>query len=310
MPKKGYKIILIKEGKYDLRQYDLSFVKILTTLGFFFTLLFLSFYLVSKQFSLWSSDVVVEKHRNNNKSLINSIEDNQKRINILLDELGNIKNQDDALRRLVKLPIIDNDIRKMGYGGVDEPSKANDFNYLLPNSNINLEKMNNDLDRLSRLIKLEILSYEELSTEFHKNKKNILSYPAIFPVDEGRERLSSKYGYRKDPFSRKHKFHDGHDFSAPIGTSVYSSASGRVKRSKYWGSFGNYIEIDHGNGYITAYGHLSSRNVRVGEKVLRGQKIGEVGNTGRSTAPHLHYEVILNKKSVDPIDYYFDVPMN
>ena len=73
---------------------------------------------------------------------------------------------------------------------------------------------------------------------------------------------------------------------------------------------GNYIEIDHGNGYITAYGHLSNRSVKVGDKVNRGQKIGEVGNTGRSTAPHLHYEVQYKNKAVDPSPFYFDIPVN
>ena len=105
--------------------------------------------------------------------------------------------------------------------------------------------------------------------------------------------------------NRKFKFHDGHDYSASIGTDVHSTANGRVKKSKYWGSFGNYIEVDHGDGYVTAYGHLSKRNVKLGDKVLRGQKIGEVGNTGRSTAPHLHYEVHYYGEPENPLDYFF-----
>ena len=133
-----------------------------------------------------------------------------------------------------------------------------------------------------------------------QDQEKILARPAIYPVLNGQLHLSSNFGYRRDPFSRKYKFHDGHDFSAPIGTNVYSTANGRVKKSKYWGSFGNYIEVDHGNGYVTVYGHLASRNVIKGEKVYRGQKIGEVGNTGRSTAPHLHYEVTHNGKQKNP----------
>ena len=80
-----------------------------------------------------------------------------------------------------------------------------------------------------------------------------------------------------------------------------------VKKSKYFGSFGNYIEIDHGNGYKTAYAHLSRRHVKVGDRVIRGQKIGQVGNTGKSTAPHLHYEISYQKKHKDPTDVYFDL---
>ena len=134
-------------------------------------------------------------------------------------------------------------------------------------------------------------SYIELTEKVQGNLDEILAYPAIHPVEAGNEYLSSNFGYRRDPFSNKYKFHDGHDYSARIGTPVYTTANGRVKKSKYWGSFGNYIEIDHGNGYVTMYGHLSTRNVKSGDKVFRGQKIGEVGNTGRSTAPHLHYEI-------------------
>ena len=119
--------------------------------------------------------------------------------------------------------------------------------------------------------------------------------------------LSSRYGYRRDPFTRKFKFHDGDDFSAKTGTPVYATANGRVRISKYYSTFGNYIEIDHGSGYRTIFGHLSKRKVKVGEKVIRGQKIGEVGNTGRSTAPHLHYEIQHNKRSKDPKDFYFDI---
>ena len=84
---------------------------------------------------------------------------------------------------------------------------------------------------------------------------------------------------------------------------------GIVKTSKFYGSFGNYIEIDHGNGYVTVYGHLHKRNVKKGQKVERGQLIGQVGNTGRSTAPHLHYEVKYKNKTLNPSDFYFDISL-
>ena len=82
-----------------------------------------------------------------------------------------------------------------------------------------------------------------------------------------------------------------------------------VKKSRYWGSYGNYIETDHGYGYRTIYGHLSNRKVKLGDKIIRGQKIGEVGNTGKSTAPHLHYEIKYRGKNVDPKNFYLDVPI-
>ena len=134
-----------------------------------------------------------------------------------------------------------------------------------------------------------------------------LHYPAIFPVPLEEAKRTSRYGYRIDPFSKTRKFHDGDDFSCEIGIDVYATANGTVTVSNRYASFGNYIEVDHGNGYKTIYGHLSDRLVKRGDVVHRGQKIGEVGNTGRSTAPHLHYEIQYNNKHINPNKYYFKI---
>ena len=306
MLKNGYKILLIKEGKYDLRQFDVSFFHVVLIVSLLFIFSTSLFFIFSEQLSNWAGSYEIEKHRRNNRILIQNIEDNQKRIDSLVGKLDEIKKQDEVLRKLVKLPPIHDDIRKMGYGGLDDRKNSNEYNYLLPTNEIDLDSLNNNLDRIHRLIKLELLSYNELKNKIEQDKEKILAHPAIYPVLNGTLHLSSDFGYRRDPFSQKYKFHDGHDFSTKIGTDVYSTANGRVVKSKYWGSFGNYIEIDHGNGYITAYGHLSKRLVSKGTKVVRGDLIGKVGNTGKSTAPHLHYEVRLNEKHVNPNNYYFN----
>ena len=120
------------------------------------------------------------------------------------------------------------------------------------------------------------------------------------------KRISSKFSNsRKHPVTGQIKSHKGTDFAATAGSEIYATADGKVRLSTYNGSFGNYIEIDHGYGFVTVYGHLSNRNVKKGDIVVRGQKIGEVGNTGRSTAPHLHYEVLYKNKHTDPKNYYF-----
>ena len=310
MFKNGYKIIFIKEGKFNLRQFNISPLYFVLIAGLIVVLTSTVFILFSDQFVQWAGSREIEKHRKNNQILIQNIEGNQKQINILLNKLDEIKKQDDILRKLVKLPLIHDDIRKMGFGGTHNKTEIEDVNYLLPEDHIDVEKMIDDINYVNRLINLERLSYNEITDNVESNKDKILTYPAIHPVKAGDDGLSSNYGYRRDPFSKKYKFHDGHDYSARIGTAVHSTANGRVRKSKYWGSFGNYIEIDHGNGYITAYGHLSNRSVKVGDKVNRGQKIGEVGNTGRSTAPHLHYEVQYKNKAVDPSPFYFDIPVN
>lgn len=310
MFKNGYKIILIKEGKFNLRQFNISPHYIALTAGVIIILTSFAFIMFSDQFVKWVGSREIEKHRKNNQILVQNIEGNQKQINDLLNELDEIKKQDDILRKLVKLPPIHEDIRKMGFGGTHNKSEVKDVNYLLPENYINFNEIENNINYVNRLINLELLSYRELAVKVEKNKDKILGYPAIHPIETGREHLSSNFGYRRDPFSQKYKFHDGHDYSCRIGTPVFTTANGRVKKSKYWGSFGNYVEVDHGNGYITAYAHLSTRNVKVGDKVFRGQKIGEVGNTGRSTAPHLHYEVQYQKKAVDPTPFYFEISIN
>ena len=310
MFKNGYKVIFIKEGKFDLKQITISPLHIGLIAAGIVLLTSSFFFMFSDHFVKWAGSHEIEKHRKNNKILVQNIEDNQKRIQSLLNDLEDLKKQDDNLRRLVKLPPIHEDIRKMGFGGTHNKTETEDVNYLLPENQFDLDKELDDINFVNRLINLEQLSYIEITDKVVSDKDKILAYPAIHPVELGDKRLSSNYGYRRDPFSQKFKFHDGHDYSARIGTDVHSTANGRVKKSKYWGSFGNYIEIDHGNGYVTAYGHLSSRKVKEGDKVNRGQKIGEVGNTGRSTAPHLHYEVQYKNKAVDPTPFYFDNPIN
>ena len=310
MFKNNYKIIFIKEGKFNLKQFNISSLHIGLIAGAIVILTSVFFFMFSDQFLKWAGSREIERHRRNNQILVQNIEENQKRIDNLLDELDEIKKQDDILRKLVKLPPIHEDIRKMGFGGTQNKSEVKDINYLLPGDRINLDEIKNDINFVHRLINLEILSYKELTEKVKADKEKILAHPAIYPMDIGAKRLSSQFGYRRDPFSQKYKFHDGHDYSARIGTPVYTTANGRVIKSKYWGAFGNYIEVDHGNGYITAYGHLSTRNVKAGDKVYRGQKIGEVGNTGRSTAPHLHYEIQYQKKAIDPAPFYFDISIN
>ena len=125
-----------------------------------------------------------------------------------------------------------------------------------------------------------------------------------------RRPIRHAHDHDQDQFTTNKSAHYGVDFGSNVRAKVYSTAPGTVKVSGWKGRYGRYVEIDHGNGYITAYAHLSTRNVKVGDKVFRGQKIGEVGNTGRSTAPHLHYEVQYQKKAVDPTPFYFEISIN
>ena len=140
-----------------------------------------------------------------------------------------------------------------------------------------------------------------------RSEELLASIPAIQPVSkQDLTRMASGFGWRLDPFTKARKRHKGMDFTSPKGTPVYATGNGKVIRADAGSSgFGKHIRIDHGFGYVTLYGHLSKYNVKKGQKVKRGDLIGYVGSTGRSQAPHLHYEVRYNKEQVNPINFYY-----
>jgi murein DD-endopeptidase MepM/ murein hydrolase activator NlpD len=271
----------------------------------FLSIIVLSFY--STDLKKIISFYEIRRHQNNNNILQDKINTQKNKIDLLINEINSLKNRDENLRKLLRMPSINEDTRKLGIGGKDTLIKNfNDLNYLLP-SKINLNDLPKNLAFVERSINLEKLSYKEIEMKLESNLDYYLHFPAIYPVSVEEAKRTSRYGQRLDPFTKTRRFHEGDDFSGKIGVTVIATADGIVKNSRKYGSFGNYIEIDHGNGYVTAYGHLSKRKVKKGEKIVRGQKIGEIGNTGRSTAPHLHYEVQYKNKHTNPNKFYFDI---
>lgn len=168
-----------------------------------------------------------------------------------------------------------------------------------------------DVDRLKRKVSLQRASLDTLFQLAVAKEKRLASIPSIKPVREDRLKRKlrnlSGYGMRLHPVHKVKKFHKGIDFTAPKGTDIIATGNGKVVRveNKRRG-YGKNIIIDHGYGYTTLYGHLSSIAVTKGDKVTKGQIIGKVGNTGTSTASHLHYEVRIDGKAVNPIDYCMD----
>lgn len=163
------------------------------------------------------------------------------------------------------------------------------------------------LNNLSSRIVAQRKSYDEVD-ELVKNKEQLLSHtPAIQPVsNKDLSRIASGFGYRIDPVYKTIKFHEGLDFAAPQGTPIYATADGNVTVAGNTGNgYGNHVVINHGYGYETLFGHMVRVKVRVGEQVKRGQVIGWVGSTGKSTGPHCHYEVHKNGEKVDPIYFFY-----
>ncbi|HJC94117.1 MAG TPA: M23 family metallopeptidase [Candidatus Phocaeicola excrementigallinarum] len=162
------------------------------------------------------------------------------------------------------------------------------------------------MDVLARQIYIQSKSFDEVVDLCRQHDKMLECIPAIQPVaNKNLKQTASGYGMRIDPIYKTVKFHAGMDFSANIGTPVYVTGNGTVRQAGWDGLYGNCIIVDHGFGYVTRYAHLNKMKVRVGQKVVRGEVIGEVGSTGKSTGPHLHYEVHVKGEIVNPVNYYF-----
>ncbi len=161
-------------------------------------------------------------------------------------------------------------------------------------------------DLIVEEIRLRTRSLGELVTDMEVQIDRIERMPAGWPLARGVGRITSNFGYRRDPFNRRVRHHDGTDISARQGASVRATGKGVVRKAEYMNYLGKTVIIDHGNGISTTYAHLSEMNVRPGQSVGRGDAIGRVGSTGRSTGPHLHYEVQVNGRPVDPAKYLTD----
>ncbi len=174
------------------------------------------------------------------------------------------------------------------------------------NDNALVTTVQTKLDRLEQMLYTQSKSFDFLANEAKTQKDRTAHIPAIQPVPEKFLRtMASGYGTRIDPVYGTPKFHEGLDFSAPIGTPVYATADGTVQSAGWSGAYGNLIEIGHGYNYQTRYAHLSKMKVRAGQSVKRGDLIGEIGNTGKSTGPHLHYEVRYRGQPMNPVNYYY-----
>jgi murein DD-endopeptidase MepM/ murein hydrolase activator NlpD len=226
----------------------------------------------------------------------------QQKVNVLADILGQLENRDDNIYRVIfESEPVSKDIRKMGVGGIDR------YAYLDRLSEKDLMKSTAErLDVLERRMYVQSKSFDELA-KMIKEKESLLSaIPAILPVKQkSNVWFSSGYGIRIDPIYKSPKMHRGVDFSAPIGTEIYATADGKIAFAGVGSDgYGRKVVINHGFGYQTLYAHMSRVAVKKGQTIKRGQLIGFVGNTGKSTAPHLHYEVIKNNYAVNPVNFF------
>ena len=211
---------------------------------------------------------------------------------------------------IIRLQIMDNRIRKLAHldagsktlalGGPEEFVISERMKGLRENTQRLIMDFKRDLFRVRRAAEFQEESFHILE-EFLRSRESLLAHtPLGYPV---RGWITSPFGYRRSPFTGRREFHEGIDIAAPIGSPIRATADGVVVFTGWDGGYGKLVVVDHGYGFSTRYGHCSKILVRVGERVKRGQVIARVGNTGRSTAPHLHYEVRVGKVAVNP--YYY-----
>ena len=219
------------------------------------------------------------------------------------DVMGNIEDRDDNIYRLYfEANPIPEEQRMAGFGGINRYKDLEGFD----NSKL-ITETTKRMDVLMKRLVVQSKSLDEIA-DLAKEKENLLAaIPAIQPVkNEDLSRIASGYGWRTDPFTKVKKFHYGMDFTSPRGTPIYATGDGRVTRADSRSTgYGNHIRIDHGYGYTSLYAHLYKYNVRRGQRVKRGDVIGFVGSTGRSEAPHLHYEIFKDGDRINPINFYY-----
>jgi murein DD-endopeptidase MepM/ murein hydrolase activator NlpD len=168
--------------------------------------------------------------------------------------------------------------------------------------------LNQKMETILAKVAMQNKSFDELARLASRKKEFLAAIPAIQPVaNRSLRKMASGFGYRLHPIYKTYKMHEGIDFTAPTGTPIYATGNGRVMNvDKEHRGYGNCIVINHGFGYQTLYGHMYRMKARPGQTVKRGELIGYVGNTGLSSGPHLHYEVIKNGKKINPINYFFN----
>ena len=219
----------------------------------------------------------------------------------MLEVMDRMEERDDNFYRVMMQldPISDS----QRLSGIDY---SNRYSHLSKMSDSRLvEQLSQRMNLLEKRIYSQLQSFDQLQETLENQQDRLTHIPSVLPINIADYTMSSGYGLRIDPIYGSSKFHEGLDFAASKGTDVYATGNGIVTVAGREKAYGNCIDIDHGYNYLTRYAHLSEILVKPGEEVKRGQLIGKVGSTGKSTGPHLHYEVRYKDIPQNPVNYYF-----
>lgn len=225
----------------------------------------------------------------------------EKRLDNSIRVMEDIRNRDDNFYRVMMQ--MDPLSSKERFSGLENLSKLEDLGHL--NDVELISRMNRSMDLLEHQIYSQSVSFDQLREAAGEQKEKIARIPSVMPINIKDYTMSSGYGYRRDPVYGTAKFHEGLDFAAATGTPVFATADAVVEVAERKDAYGNCIDLNHGYNYMTRYAHLSQILVKTGQHVKRGEMIGKVGSTGKSTGSHLHYEVRFKGEPQNPVHYYF-----
>jgi murein DD-endopeptidase MepM/ murein hydrolase activator NlpD len=278
-------------------------VKLLRVLGFLSASIVTALIIVSIAYRLFPS-VNEKRLLRENESLYDNYKLMDAKLQKLQQQMGELEKRDNEVYRSIfeASPIPDSTRAK-------EMEQLKELQVVQQMNNNELtNSIVRSLNNLSSRAAYQQKSYNEIGG-FIKNKEQLLaSTPAIQPIsNKNLNRLASGFGYRVDPVYKTVKFHAGLDFAAPLGTPIYATADGIVRVAGNLGNgYGNHVVVNHGYGYETLYGHMYRIGVKNGHRVKRGEVIGYVGSTGKSTGPHCHYEVHKNGRPLDPVYFFYN----
>ncbi|MEK6590152.1 MAG: M23 family metallopeptidase [Nitrospinota bacterium] len=301
MPKQ-YTITVIPESDKILRfRLSGNFVKIL--LGVFIVISVTSVFLFYRHVKLSKEVVELEDLRKEAREQKLQILQFVQKVKDFEQQMVRLERFDKKLRVITSLEGSGTSAQKWGVGGFDDRESHRDTSVLTEGDRNAIKELNRDIDELKNQAEFQETSFQELDEFFKVQASLLTSTPSLWPV---RGWVTSGFGYRVSPFTNRKEVHEGLDIATRMNAQVIAPADGIIVRIGRDTSYGNILEIDHGYGVVTRYGHNARILVNMGDMVKRGQVIAQVGNTGRSTGPHLHYEVVLNGVPVNPFRYILE----
>ncbi len=288
-------VMVLPRDRGEVKQYSIP-IRLLWTAGIFgICFVLVNLFLLADYFDTRVDQARMEKLTWENQLLSDQYAEMEQSIASLESDYGVLVAKEEAIRTIFDLPAINPEARMLGVGGPTDP----EMQTITPSTAEAME-VAADVDELLRLSKFERERYHEVYELLTKKRDRLDHSPSIMPA---KGYMSRGFGYKQDPFTGFKQFHSGLDIANKKGTPIYATADGKVVSVRVNGGLGKMIAINHGFGFKTRYAHLDKYNIKVGQKVKRGEIIGYMGNTGYSTGPHLHYEVLKNGKPVNPYKY-------